>query len=75
LQERFYLPLAIGAGFILPALLGGLHGGWIGALGGLLLAGVARVTAVQHMTFFINSLCHTIGRRLTRISAAHATAG
>jgi stearoyl-CoA desaturase (delta-9 desaturase) len=28
-----------------------------------LLAGVARVTAVQHMTFFINSLCHTIGRQ------------
>jgi len=29
----------------------------------VLLAGVARVTAVQHMTFCINSLCHTIGRR------------
>jgi stearoyl-CoA desaturase (delta-9 desaturase) len=24
---------------------------------------VARVTAVQHMTFFINSLCHTVGRQ------------
>ena len=29
----------------------------------LLLAGMARITAVQHMTFCINSLCHTIGRR------------
>jgi stearoyl-CoA desaturase (delta-9 desaturase) len=44
-------------------LLGYLHSGWLGALGGFLLGGVARVTAVQHMTFFINSLCHTIGRQ------------
>jgi stearoyl-CoA desaturase (Delta-9 desaturase) len=43
--------------------LGGLWGGWTGALGGFLLAGVARVVCVQHMTFFINSLCHTIGDR------------
>jgi stearoyl-CoA desaturase (delta-9 desaturase) len=62
-QDRFYLPLSVGVGFVLPALLGGLHAGGRGALGGLLLAGVARVTAVQHMTFCINSLCHTIGRR------------
>jgi stearoyl-CoA desaturase (delta-9 desaturase) len=62
-QERFYLPLAVGMGFLVPALLGWLHAGWMGALGGFLIAGVARVTAVQHMTFFINSLCHTIGRQ------------
>jgi stearoyl-CoA desaturase (delta-9 desaturase) len=62
-QDRFYLPLAIGVGFIVPALLGYLHAGWLGALGGFLLGGVARITAVQHMTFFINSLCHTIGRQ------------
>jgi stearoyl-CoA desaturase (delta-9 desaturase) len=60
-QERWYLALAIGVGFVVPAVLGGWHGGWVGALGGFLLAGVARVTLVQHMTFFINSLCHTIG--------------
>ena len=60
-QDRFYVPVAVGVGFVLPALLGFWHAGWPGALGGLLLAGVARVTAVQHMTFFINSLCHTIG--------------
>ena len=60
-QERFYLPLAIGVGFLLPAFFGWLYAGWMGALGGFLIAGVARVTAVQHMTFFINSLCHTIG--------------
>lgn len=60
-QERFYVPIAITAGFLIPSLLGYLHSGWTGALGGFLLAGVARITCVQHMTFFINSLCHTIG--------------
>lgn len=63
LQHRFYVPLAVTVSFIIPAALGWWHGGAVGALGGLLLAGVARVTAVQHMTFFINSLCHTIGRQ------------
>jgi stearoyl-CoA desaturase (delta-9 desaturase) len=60
-QDQYYVTIAVGFGLLLPALLGFLHAGWIGALGGFLLAGVARVTAVQHMTFFINSLCHTIG--------------
>jgi HAD superfamily hydrolase (TIGR01509 family) len=36
---------------------------WQGALGGFLIAGVLRVVVVQHSTFFINSLCHTIGKR------------
>jgi stearoyl-CoA desaturase (delta-9 desaturase) len=63
LQDRFYVSIAVGFGLLLPAVLGFLHAGWLGALGGFLLAGVARVTAVQHMTFFINSLCHTIGRQ------------
>ena len=61
LQDRFYVTIAVCVGLLIPAALGYLYSGWSGALGGLLLAGVARVTAVQHMTFFINSLCHTIG--------------
>jgi stearoyl-CoA desaturase (delta-9 desaturase) len=60
-QDRYYVTIAVTAGFVAPALLGYLHSGWVGALGGFLLGGVARVTAVQHMTFFINSLCHTVG--------------
>ena len=62
-QDRFYVPIAVVTSFVLPAALGYWHGGGIGALGGLLLAGVARVVAVQHMTFFINSLCHTVGNQ------------
>ncbi|MCG8362888.1 MAG: fatty acid desaturase, partial [Pseudanabaenales cyanobacterium] len=62
-QHRNYLPIAFAASFGLPALLGGLHGGWVGALGGFLLAGVTRLALVHHSTFFINSLCHTLGRQ------------
>ena len=62
-QHNNYRSVAIGVGFVLPALLGGLWNGWVGALGGLLIGGVARTVFVQHMTFFINSLCHTLGTR------------
>ena len=62
-QADHYVPLAILIGFLIPAFLGWLHAGWMGALGGFLIAGVARVTVVQHMTFFINSLCHTVGQQ------------
>jgi len=63
LQDKYYTLIAVSVGLVLPAVLGFLHAGWLGALGGFLLAGVARVTAVQHMTFFINSLCHTVGNQ------------
>jgi len=62
-QHRYYVPIAIGWGFALPALLGGLWGGAAGALGGFLIAGTARIVVVHHMTFCINSLCHWIGDR------------
>ncbi len=62
-QHRNYVTIAIMAGFVVPTALGYLWNGWVGALGGLLIPGVARVVFVHHMTFFINSLCHTIGRR------------
>lgn len=62
-QHRHYLTLGILMGFGLPALLGGLWNGWIGALGGFLFAGVTRLVCVHHMTFLINSLCHTFGNQ------------
>lgn len=60
-QHKYAVPLAFLVGFGLPTALGAAHAGWIGALGGFLVGGVARVVAVQQMTFFINSLCHMIG--------------
>ena len=62
-QDKYYVTIAVVVGLLVPSALGFLYSGWVGALGCFLLAGVARVTAVQHMTFFINSLCHTIGRQ------------
>ncbi|MEO6848883.1 MAG: fatty acid desaturase [Chthoniobacterales bacterium] len=62
-QDRNIYLLGFVMSFIVPAMIGFLWNGWIGALGGFLLAGVARVTCVQHMTFCINSLCHTVGNQ------------
>ena len=62
-QHRWCHLIGFSVGFILPAVLGWIYGGPIQALGAFLLAGVLRVFFVQQMTFFINSLCHTIGRR------------
>ena len=70
-QHRHIHSLAVLVSFILPTLLGMLWDGWIGALGGFLIGGVAKVVVLQHGTFLINSACHTIGRQpySTRCSA------
>ena len=62
-QDRYCVLLGFLTGFIVPSLLGWAWGGPRAALGSFLLAGVTRVVCVQHSTFFINSLCHYIGKR------------
>jgi stearoyl-CoA desaturase (delta-9 desaturase) len=62
-QHRYVVPLALLVCFGLPSAVGALWGGWPEALGALLIAGVARVVLVSHMTFFINSWSHIWGRR------------
>jgi stearoyl-CoA desaturase (delta-9 desaturase) len=62
-QHKWCIPLAFAVGFALPTLLGFLWNGPNGALGAFLLAGVLRVFAVQHSTFFINSMCHSVGKQ------------
>jgi stearoyl-CoA desaturase (delta-9 desaturase) len=71
-QHRWDKAIAVLVGLILPAVIGYFFaGGVTGALGGFLIVGVLRVFCVQQCTFFINSLCHTIGRQpySTRCSA------
>ena len=70
-QNRWDKVIAITAGLMLPTLLGYLWKGEVGAWGGFLICGALRVFVVQQCTFFINSLCHTIGRQpySTRCSA------
>lgn len=59
-QNRYYVPVAIGVGGVLPLLFGWAVGDW---WGGFLLIGVARTVIVHHSTFLINSLCHYMGAR------------
>lgn len=59
-QNRYYGAIASLVGFGLPGLVGWALGfGW----GGLIFGGLVRVVLSEHSTFFINSLCHTIGRQ------------
>jgi stearoyl-CoA desaturase (delta-9 desaturase) len=62
-QHRWDKVIALGVGLALPTAIGYLAGGVVGALGGFLIVGALRVFVVQQCTFFINSLCHTIGRQ------------
>ncbi len=67
-QDRYYIPLAIVSGLIVPALLGAL---WGDVLGAVLVAGFLRLAIQWHSTFCVNSVAHTIGNRpySTEISA------
>ena len=62
-QHEYYVPIALFMCFVVPAAIGWAYGGPVSALGAFLIAGVARVVFVHHMTFCINSLCHWIGKR------------
>jgi stearoyl-CoA desaturase (delta-9 desaturase) len=62
-QDRHVHLIAIVISFVLTPLLGFFWNGWPGALGAFLLAGIARIVALQHCTFFINSACHVFGRQ------------
>ena len=69
-QDKWVHAIAFFMSFIFPTILGYLYAVTTGnlspvggALGGLLIPGVARVVMVQHATFCINSLCHMIGER------------
>ena len=59
-QHRFYVPLALVFGAILPLALGLLWGDPIGAL---LFAGFTRLMLQYHSTFAVNSFAHYIGNR------------
>ena len=59
-QHHHYWALAWGVNFAITGVLGLIHGDLLGTL---LLAGVARLTLSQHITFFINSLAHIWGRQ------------
>jgi len=52
----------VAATFLVPAALGGLMTmSWLGFFTALFWAGFVRVALVQHVTWSINSICHTFG--------------
>ncbi|TRY31509.1 acyl-CoA desaturase [Aliiglaciecola sp. M165] len=59
-QHNYYIPIVLATNFGIPMFLGWLNGDVFGML---LLAGVFRLVAVHHATFFINSLAHIWGKQ------------
>ena len=63
LIDRLFPVLAI-ASLTIPFVIGyALSGTLAGALTGLLWAGLVRMALLHHVTWSVNSLCHTFGRR------------
>ncbi len=59
-QNKYYWSVAIFLSFLMPVLIGLLYNR---PIGGLLWGGILRLTLVHHFTFFINSLCHYLGKK------------
>jgi len=61
--------LWVAVGLVIPLVLGGLWssysgaGFWSGALTGLLWGGAVRIFMTHHVTWSVNSICHTFGKR------------
>jgi stearoyl-CoA desaturase (delta-9 desaturase) len=60
LQHRWYAPLAIAVGLVVPTVLAAT---WGDVWGGLFVAGALRAVVVLQGTFCVNSLAHGWGRR------------
>lgn len=57
-QHKYYLLIAVFAGFVMPTFIGGyFFDSYIGGFSAALI----RVVLLHHCTFFINSLCHYVG--------------
>ena len=57
-------PLWMAVSLLLPALVGGLVSmSWLGAFTAFFWASLVRIFLLQHVTWSINSICHTIGDR------------
>ena len=61
--NAMFVPLLL-TSLLLPAAIGGLvAGSWAGALSAFFWASLVRVFLLHHVTWSINSICHTIGER------------
>ncbi len=54
----------VGVSLLLPALIGGLWGmSWHGAITAFFWASLVRIALLHHVTWSINSICHTFGTK------------
>ena len=61
--NKLFAPL-VGVSLLGPALIGGLWGmSWHGAITAFFWAGLVRITLLHHVTWSINSICHTFGNK------------
>jgi stearoyl-CoA desaturase (Delta-9 desaturase) len=61
--DRLFPPL-VAVSLLLPALIGGLWGmSWHGALTAFFWASLVRIALLHHVTWSINSICHTFGTK------------
>ncbi len=57
-----WFPALVGVSLLLPALIGGLWGmSWHGALTAFFWGSLVRIALLHHITWSINSICHTFG--------------
>jgi stearoyl-CoA desaturase (Delta-9 desaturase) len=57
-----WFPALVGVSLLLPALIGGLWGlSWQGAVTAFFWASLVRIALLHHVTWSINSICHTFG--------------
>jgi stearoyl-CoA desaturase (delta-9 desaturase) len=62
-QDRLF-PMWVLVSLLAPALLGGLLTlSWQGALSAFFWASLVRIFVLHHVTWSINSICHTIGEK------------
>ena len=66
-QDNHYWKISLFLSFVFPVLIGFIYGR---PIGGLLWGGILRVTLVHHFTFFINSLCHYMGKKEYDVSTS-----
>jgi len=60
---KLFPVIAVGS-LVVPFGLGwALTGSWVGAVSALVWAGLVRMAVLHHVTWSVNSLCHTFGRR------------
>jgi stearoyl-CoA desaturase (delta-9 desaturase) len=66
-------PVWVAVGILIPGLIGWwVSGSWIGLLSGMLWGGFVRILLMHHITWSINSICHTWGSR-DFVSNDHST--